>query len=162
MIDEDLVRKARAARERLARAAERAEREIERAEGLLAEIGLGAPIWIPLGPRIVRGADLRSAPADELCLGYSDEGDGRWAIKVGLRAGGPGGRARRTRPVRALPRAEQAAALARVRALVEEALRAAERLADELERGTRGGSPPRGPAASRGGPGPGPGYSSRS
>jgi len=147
MIDDELLRKARAARERLVRASERAQKEIDRAEEVLAALGLGAAVWIPLGPRVLRGGEASGGGADELCLGYSDEGDGRWALKIGVRPAGGHGPGRRARVVRGLAPAEQATILAGVRSLIERALAEAERLADALERG-RGAypepAPPRG------------------
>ncbi|MBN1418884.1 MAG: hypothetical protein JXP34_08915 [Planctomycetes bacterium] len=133
MIDDELLRKARAARERLLRASERAQKEIEKAEEVLAALGLGKAVWIPIGPRVLRGGEP-SGGADEVCLGYSDEGDGRWALKIGVRPAGGHAPARRTRVVRGLSPAEQATILAGVRSLIERALAEAETLADALER----------------------------
>jgi hypothetical protein len=84
-LDESLLAQVREVREQLIAGAARAAEAVTQVETLLRGLGLGIRIWLPLGVRTIRSP--RGTRRVEVFLGYSDEGDGAWGVK--LRTGDP-------------------------------------------------------------------------
>ena len=89
-LDESIVAQAREARRKLSRGADRAGEAVAEVEGLLRDLGVAARTWVPLGKRTIRSRQGRREV--EISLGYTDEGDGKWGVKL-----------RAVDPLRALP-----------------------------------------------------------
>jgi hypothetical protein len=88
-VDEALIKQATEVRRRLDEGTARAGEAAAQVENLLRELGLAVRVWLPLGSRTIRSR--KGARRVEVFLGYSDEGDGVWGIK--LRAIDPRGAA---------------------------------------------------------------------
>ncbi len=130
-LDDRLIAQAREARDKLAAGAAKANEALAQVEALLREFGFGVRLWLPVGAQTVRGQ--QGTREVTLFLGYTDEGDGRWGVK--LKASDPRS-ANAGRFVRLASCAPdvQAKLMPRVKALVRGAIARARALADAMER----------------------------
>jgi hypothetical protein len=129
-LDETVIAHAREVRRRLREGAARTAEAIVQVEGLLRELGLELRFWQSLGARTIRsGTGSRTV---HVSLGYSDEGDGAWGIK--LRASDPRG-AIRPRYVRLADCSQgiRIRLLPQLRRLVGDVVARARELADLIE-----------------------------
>ncbi len=88
-LDETVIAQAREVRRKLLEGSARSAEAIVQVESLLRELGLEIRVWQPLGAKTIRSrAGTRTV---DVSLGYSDEGNGAWGVK--LRASDPRGTA---------------------------------------------------------------------
>ena len=129
-LDDRLIAQAREARDKLAAGAAKATDAIAEVEALLREFGFGVRLWLPVGVQTVRGQ--QGTREVTLFVGYTDEGDGQWGVK--LKASDPRStHAGRFVRLASCAPAVQVKLLPKVKALVRGAIARARALADAIE-----------------------------